>query len=408
MSKKIRLILIVSFFCVANYAKTEIIKFPKIDRYPQPIDFSRYCKKEIPNKLPPYNSAKLFKIDARSCDIRHLNLQKRLNDLFFANFDSKTKWPDKLPKKYNPKKIMEIGKNPGLSIRKLHRKGITGKGIGIAIIDQSLLINHIEYKDRIKLYEEIHWPWKDSSSMHGPAVTSIAAGKTVGVAPETNIYYIAEQHGERINGKFVFDASYIAISIDRILEINRQLPKQNKIRVISVSRGFSLRDKGVKLLLKSIEKAKKENIFVITTSTNIYYNFDFFGLGRNPLKNPDKKSSYTAGIFWSDEFFTQDKGVIEWYNQWLKIPMDARTTASPTGAEDYVFYADGGLSWAVPWAAGLYALACQVKPNITPELFAETAFKTADTITVKKDGKRYKLKNIINPIKLIKKLQKMD
>ena len=51
---------------------------------------------------------------------------------------------------------MEIGKNPGLNIRKLHKEGLTGKGIGIAIIDQNLLVDHSEYKDQLRMYEEIH------------------------------------------------------------------------------------------------------------------------------------------------------------------------------------------------------------------------------------------------------------
>lgn len=33
-----------------------------------------------------------------------------------------------------------------------------GIGIGIAIIDQSLLTDHVEYKDRLRLYEEIGLP----------------------------------------------------------------------------------------------------------------------------------------------------------------------------------------------------------------------------------------------------------
>ena len=57
---------------------------------------------------------------------------------------------------FNPDSIMEIGKNPGLNVRKLHKAGITGKGVGIAIIDQNLLVDHCEYKDQLRMYEEIH------------------------------------------------------------------------------------------------------------------------------------------------------------------------------------------------------------------------------------------------------------
>jgi hypothetical protein len=56
--------------------------------------------------------------------------------------------------------------------------------------------------------------------------------------------------------------------------------------------------------------------------------------------------------------------------------MDSRTTASPTGKEDYVFYRQGGWSWAIPYLAGMYTLAVQVKPDITPEEFWDTALNT--------------------------------
>jgi hypothetical protein len=49
--------------------------------------------------------------------------------------------------------------------------------------------------------------------------------------------------------------------------------------------------------------------------------------------------------------------------------MDSRTTASPGATDQYVFYGIGGMSWAVPYIAGVYALAVQVDPAITPERF---------------------------------------
>jgi hypothetical protein len=57
-------------------------------------------------------------------------------------------------------------------------------------------------------------------------------------------------------------------------------------------------------------------------------------------------------------------------------------TASPTGNDDYVFYSEGGWSWAVPYVAGLYALACQVKPDITPAVFWAKALETGDTVNL--------------------------
>ena len=50
------------------------------------------------------------------------------------SFSSRTKWPtsDKLPSGFDPKQILEYGKDPGLGISELHKLGYTGKGVSIA------------------------------------------------------------------------------------------------------------------------------------------------------------------------------------------------------------------------------------------------------------------------------------
>ena len=91
----------------------------------------------------------------------------------------------------------------------------------------------------------------------------------------------------------------------------------------------------------------------------------------------------------------------------LQAPMDSRTLADPNGNEDYYFSRVGGQSWIVPWMAGLYALACQVYSDITPEDFWATALQTADAVTFKRDGKSYTLQKVVNPVNLIEKVKKM-
>src|SRR5690242_19186505 len=85
----------------------------------------------------------------------------------------------------------------------------------------------------------------------------------------------------------------------------------------------------------------------------------------------------------------------------LLVPMDARATASPTGESDYAFYSSGGWSWCVPYISGLYALACQVNPEITAETFWAAALKTGHTIPVDRGGKQVDLGTIVDPVALI-------
>jgi len=171
------------------------ISFPKIDRHPcvSVEQTSFFLRDFIPSLLvvPHYNpeSSDPFQIDLRGRNLSSFDLRGSLTDLLHANFDTRTVWPtaDYLPKEFDWKKIMELGKNPGLGLRKLHDRGVTGRGVGIAIIDKVLLVDHQEFAGRIRLYEEINMKPNAAPEMHGSAVASIAVGKTIGVAPGADL-----------------------------------------------------------------------------------------------------------------------------------------------------------------------------------------------------------------------------
>lgn len=372
---------------------------PSISRYPQVANYKEMFGKI--ETLPEYdeNSTDNWQVDVRSTDLTSIDLSDRLTDLLHADFDSETQWPNKLPESFDPLKIMALSKDPGLDIRTLHEEGITGKGVSIAIIDQTLLIDHQEYADNIKFYEEINIQKNEAASMHGAAVSSIAVGETVGVAPEADLYYIAETHGTYSNKGFDWDFTYLAQSIDRILEINKELPKDKKIRVISISVGWGQDQKGYKEVTESVERAKNEGIFVVSSSLQETYGLQFLGLGRDSLSDSNQLESYKPGEFWAMRYYSGDNDLGQ---NTLLVPMDSRCTASPTGQDDYVFYSSGGVSWSIPYIAGLYALCCQIEPSITPELFWEKALTTGSTIDIEKNGKTYKLGKIVNPTELIK------
>jgi hypothetical protein len=339
----------------------------EIVRAPAPADFTGMQGKEKAGSPPVYNpgSNSVWQVDIRSCDLSALDLAGRLNDLVHASFDSRTIWPARLPAGFDPAATMALGKNPGLGIRALHARGVTGRGVGIAIIDQALLTDHAEYGNRLKLYEEIHQMPSDAQ-MHAPAVASIAVGNSVGVAPEADLYFIAEWHAKaNASGGFDFALEPLASAIDRIVAVNKTLPSASKIRVISISLGINDQMGDYELARRSIEAAMEQGIYVAYVGSDPY-----MGMGRDPMADPDSFDSWKAGQFWAGGGTGSDQ---------IMIPMDARCTASPTGTSDYVFYSEGGMSWTVPWVAGLYALACQVKPSVTRREFWATAAATAVT-----------------------------
>ena len=292
--------------------------------------------------------------------------------------------------------IMELGKNPGLGVRTLHEMGYTGSGVSIAIIDQGLNPDHIEYADNLMGYEYVH-SFK-GASMHGSAVTSIAVGTNCGVAPDADVYYISSTFGRLTPIGFRYDLSAMADSIDRICEINELLPQERKIRVISISMGFENMSGGNRVK-EAIDRANEAGIFVVTTSTEVNYGFILMGLGREPFGDPDDMESYMPGSWWADNFYRSP----DWYSpdRMLLVPMDSRTYGSFSTTDGYEYCSTGGLSWSVPYLAGMYALCVQVKPDITPEEFIEKAFETGIQKTIVHDGKEYTLGTIVDPVILI-------
>lgn len=368
---------------------------------------STVFRKGLLDSIPKYNgnSTMPFKWDLINYDPSGLDLGNNLIELLHSDFDSKTNWPKSLPNGFNPDSIMELGKNPGLNVRILHEAGITGNGVGIAIIDEALLVDHIEYRNQLRMYEEIHATRNGPASLHGPGVASIAVGKTVGIAPEADLYFISSGAWTIFNRikDLLFKNGNInpkwrVKSIYRVLEINRTLPMDKKIRVLSISSGSYRRN-----FLKAIEDAGKEGLFVISSSLSYPHNLRFNGLGRDCLTDPDNILSYFPGSFWSNSFYkSPDKFKID---STLMVPMDSRCTAGQSGKSSYVFKSTAGVSWSIPYIAGLYALACQVKPNVTPQEFWDKALETGDEIKIEKNNKVYKFGKIVNPVKLIESLK---
>lgn len=395
---RIFVLLIVTTFIVSCVGMPEV----QIVRHPEPVDFSGF---NVYTELPIFdpNSTDPWQVDLRSSNLTNLDLSGSKDNLLYASFDSKTQWPatDKMPTDFDWQNIMETGKDPGLGMRALHEQGITGKGIGIAIIDQTLLVDHVEYRDRIRVYEEaedITGGWL-GVQMHGPAVASIAVGRTAGVAPEADLYFIATSMCSQ--GTYELNNfACLAKSVKRIVAINKTLPADRKIRVLSMSIGWGPQSKGYDEITAAVNEAKDAGIFVISSSLSETYGLYFHGLGRNPLSNPNEFQSYEPGLWWQADFYKKGFSA-----DTLLVPMDSRTTASPTGTKDYVFYREGGWSWSIPYLAGMYALVTQVKPDITPQEFWEAALQTGRTIQIQHTGKEYEFGVILDPQALVNEIR---
>jgi membrane protease YdiL (CAAX protease family) len=352
----------------------------------------------VHSELPALGPGESF-LDLRFDDLSGLDLTGSA-EIAAGNvsFNEQTVWPsaDRMPAGFDRERILELGLNPGLGVRSLHARGITGRGVGIAIIDQPLLTEHVETAGRLRWYETITLV-DGGTSMHGPAVSSIAVGRTSGVAPEADLYYF--NVGDDLSN-FLWQFHYYAQAIRRVLQLNQVLPPDQQIRVISISLGWSpYQGAGWYDVADAVEEARSRGVLVVYTSMEFVYGIGYMGLDRSPLDDPELFESYKPDPWWVDSFVSGRMA-----NR-IFAPMNSRTTADPAGADDYVFYRQGGLSWTTPWIAGMYALAVQVDPSITPERFLQLAQDTGRTIDVSHEEKTYKLGPILDPVALIAALE---
>ena len=387
--KKLLLAVAVLFVGSQVFAQSQTSKF---DFTPDDLeaiaDLSKICPQDL------FKDPNIQEEDLRSCDLSKYDLSTLPRSfLEKITFDDKTIWPKKMPEWLDIHKIYQISKTPGLHIKDLHKQGITGRGVSIAIIDKNLG-PHQEYNKNLAFYKSFEKA-NSEADMHGAAVASIAVGKSVGVAPGAKLYHISANFSKYYKKNEPFNAKIYTEAIEYLLELNKTLPQAEKIFVIAMSRGFDDTNYDRKNFLKALDKAKKQGILVLSTN-------DVAGINRRDYYvNAENRDSYIYAPVWDTTLYNTTQKTS------LAVPNDYRIVASPTGEKDYAAYADGGLSWAVPYLAGIAALAKQVKPDLTPDEFLEVAFKTAQSVQVKtKDGKKTAMiDTFVNPQALIKELQ---
>lgn len=264
-------------------------------------------------------------------------------------FNEKTAWPDACAAL--ARGVLAKAKNPGLKLRSLHGRGLTGKGVTAAIIDQNMFLDHPEYAGKIIAYKDFGCGAAAAQgSMHGPAVTSLFVGKTIGAAPGARLYYAAVP-------SWLADARYYARAMDWIVAENAKLPAGSKIRVVSISAapsGASSFYKNKQAYAAARARAEKAGLLVMDcTDDRCFTSAAFYDINA-----PDDLSKCKLG-------FPIHPGPTG--TEALYIPSTRRTQAEEYDKGDcsYQFTGSGGLSWTVPTLAGVLCLGWQVNPALS-------------------------------------------
>jgi serine protease AprX len=277
-------------------------------------------------------------------------------------FNTATRWtPEDRP---IAEQVLEAGRNPGLGVRSLHAQGITGRGVNVAIIDQNMQLDHPELAGKVVLYYDTGCGTPlDSGSMHGPAVTSLLVGETVGTAPGARVYYAAAPSWKQ-------DAQYYANGLDWIVDENARMPAAARIRAVSVSAAPS--GAGSPFLTnnaawdQAVARAEAAGMLVLDCTSH----HGFIAPGYyDPARRED--------VLYFRPGFPRDPGSS--CGSGLYAPTSFRTQAEEyqRGEHGYQHTGQGGLSWAIPYVTGVLAMGWQLRPELSAATMRSILLATA-------------------------------
>jgi len=262
-------------------------------------------------------------------------------------------------------------------LKKLHEQGITGKGVGVAVVDSGVMA-HEDYKDRISLFIDLtakqqEEPYDEHG--HGTHVTGIIAGngkrskgKYVGVAPESNIIGIKVLNH--------FGGGYLSAYIKGIQLAVENMDEYN-IKVLNFSLGLNQNSSyHYDPMAMAVEEAVKSGLTVVVAGGNEGH---MPGTISTPGIAPD---AITVGGV--DDRSMPYKRIARFssygptrYDQIMKpdVVAPGYEIYSTSNTNNYVDRT--GTSMSTPIVSGLAAMLYQLKPDLTPEEVKEIIKETA-------------------------------
>ena len=106
-----------------------------------------------------------------------------------------------------------------------------------------------------------------------------------------------------------------------------------------------------------LERLRGADVEVVYSSRDRLDAFTWGGVA--PYEDREVAANYQLALYFAGRDVLRDR---------IILPGDYRTTASNKSEDLYIYWGTGGWSWAIPYAAGLAALAWQLEPTLT---FAE-------------------------------------
>lgn len=352
-------------------------------------------------------------------DVSKLDLSELSREKFRRlSFDTNTKFSQEQIEKFEPFKLLEKGKQFGLNLELLHQAGITGKGVNVAMIDWNHNISNVEMLNtdgttKVKLYDNSLVPdeQKLDDGFHGKVPAALLCGSTIGVAPESNLYFFAKERAA------IEDYSKTEIILKKIKELNK-----NGANISIVSKSSDMPENFAKNYASDFEilssrrlqanysfEMQRSNYLDINNPSNfelenppitkqefekgvnnVKQKYNELQLTIDTLKQKLEKSNSIQEIEnIKSEIMLKEKEqnnlpkfvstnyetIIDlYYKNKIYVPCGGRTIPQIGGG--YKYDSTTCASWTIPQVAGLFALAKQLNPLLTFEEFTEISRET--------------------------------
>lgn len=248
-----------------------------------------------------------------------------------------------------------------------HRKGFTGRGITVAVMDTGI-VAHPDFDSRILEFADFTQgrakAYDDNG--HGCHVAGIIAGSGrmsrgayKGIAPESCLF-VTKVLDRKGNG----NTAHVLKAIDYVIENRRK----HNIRILNISVGMlpSADETEKRNLMSAVEKAWNHGIVVVAAAGNN-------GPGKNSVTIPGQcKSIITVGSI--DDYAKHGKGLKQGYSG--RGPTECcvvkpeilapGTNIKSCSARGGGYEIKSGTSMSAPMIAGSIALLLQKYPDMTP------------------------------------------
>ena len=332
-------------------------------------------------------------LDLSDCDLSDPDL---FSYICFNDYTILPSHPSKLPADFNRDEWNKSHLYPGMGIAALHKKGIDGRGVNVAISDKDVWhMDHTEYAGKVKNIKNFvggeaagslsgitGYP-DNYQHFHPSYVTSALIGKNCGIAPEAQVLYYCGNVADS-----AYETSRIA-SLRWVIEENKRLPEGEKVKVFSMSYGIANPDL----------RAEWESLVAEAESDGIMVIDSRFGAGMGnavipgllDVNDPDDLSKCQLYNTNKDEsnpmapgsVMTQEElqEAIEKHGEtpeMLIVPSGMHTGAFEEAPGDIDKYAYDlpAVSLSVPTLAGIAALGFQIDPSLTPSQVKQFLLET--------------------------------